>query len=76
MPAFAGGPPSEREYAERCVDYYAHQYRVSAALVRAVSRAAFELFRGNLAGVRSRCAAGKETRGEGFRLRCRTGRRI
>src|SRR6202042_2541168 len=36
MPAFAGGPPSEREYAERCADYYARQYGVSPALVRAI----------------------------------------
>jgi soluble lytic murein transglycosylase-like protein len=36
IPAFAGAPTSEREYAERCADYYAHQYGVSPALVRAV----------------------------------------
>jgi soluble lytic murein transglycosylase len=36
MPALAGGSPSEREYAERCADYYARQYGVSPALVRAV----------------------------------------
>ena len=36
MPAFAGGPPGEREYAERCADYYAREYGVSPALVRAV----------------------------------------
>lgn len=36
MPAFAGGSPSEREYAERCADYYARLYGVSPALVRAV----------------------------------------
>ena len=36
IPAFAGGSPSEREYAERCADYYARQFGVSPALVRAV----------------------------------------
>jgi soluble lytic murein transglycosylase-like protein len=36
LPAFAGGPPGEREYAERCADYYAREYGVSPALVRAV----------------------------------------
>ena len=36
MPAFAGGSPSEREYAEQCADYYARLYGVSPALVRAV----------------------------------------
>jgi soluble lytic murein transglycosylase len=36
MPAFAGGPLGEREYAERCADYYAREYGVSPALVRAV----------------------------------------
>src|SRR5579863_10743457 len=34
--AFAADPPSVREYEERCANYYAHQYGVSAALVRAV----------------------------------------
>ena len=36
IPAFAADPPNEREYEERCVTYYARQYGVSAALVRAV----------------------------------------
>jgi soluble lytic murein transglycosylase-like protein len=34
--AFAGEPLSVREYEERCVSYYARQYGVSSALVRAV----------------------------------------
>ena len=36
IPAFAGDPPNVRDYEERCVNYYARQYGVSAALVRAV----------------------------------------
>ena len=36
IPAFAGDPHHVREYEERCVAYYARQYGVSAALVRAV----------------------------------------
>src|ERR1700728_3973328 len=36
IPAFAVDPHNVREYEERCVDYYARQYGVSAALVRAV----------------------------------------
>ncbi len=36
IPAFAADPPNVREYEERCVNYYARQYGVSAALVRAV----------------------------------------
>jgi soluble lytic murein transglycosylase-like protein len=36
IPAFAGDPHHVREYEERCVAYYAQQYGVSAALVRAV----------------------------------------
>ena len=35
-PAIAADPPSAREYGERCADYYARQYGVSPALVRAV----------------------------------------
>jgi soluble lytic murein transglycosylase-like protein len=35
-PAFAGDPLSMREYEERCASYYAHQYGVSPALVRAI----------------------------------------
>jgi soluble lytic murein transglycosylase-like protein len=35
-PAIAADPPSVREYEERCADYYARQYGVSPALVRAV----------------------------------------
>ena len=35
-PAFAGDPLSVREYEERCANYYARQYGVSPALVRAV----------------------------------------
>jgi len=35
-PAFAGEPISAREYEERCADYYARQYGVSPALVRAI----------------------------------------
>ena len=34
--AFAGEPLSMREYEERCANYYARQYDVSPALVRAV----------------------------------------
>jgi soluble lytic murein transglycosylase len=34
--AFAGELPSVREYEERCASYYARQYAVSPALVRAV----------------------------------------
>ena len=34
--AFAGEPRSVREYEERCASYYARQYAVSPALVRAV----------------------------------------
>src|SRR5580693_3270863 len=34
--AFAGEPLSMREYEERCASYYARQYDVSPALVRAV----------------------------------------
>jgi soluble lytic murein transglycosylase len=34
--AFAGEPLSTREYEERCASYYARQYDVSPALVRAV----------------------------------------
>ena len=33
---FAGDPLSVREYEERCANYYARQYGVSPALVRAV----------------------------------------
>jgi soluble lytic murein transglycosylase-like protein len=36
IPAFAADPHNVREYEERCVNYYARQYGVSAALVRAV----------------------------------------
>jgi soluble lytic murein transglycosylase-like protein len=36
IPAFASEPTSVREYAERCANYYARQYGVSPALVRAV----------------------------------------
>jgi soluble lytic murein transglycosylase-like protein len=36
IPAMAADPANVREYEERCVNYYARQYRVSAALVRAV----------------------------------------
>jgi soluble lytic murein transglycosylase-like protein len=36
IPAFAGNPPNMRDYEERCANYYARQYGVSAALVRAV----------------------------------------
>src|SRR5271165_5651019 len=36
IPAFAGDAHNVREYEERCVAYYAQQYGVSAALVRAV----------------------------------------
>ena len=36
IPAFAADPYNVREYEERCVAYYAHQYGVSPALVRAV----------------------------------------
>jgi soluble lytic murein transglycosylase-like protein len=36
IPAFAGEPQSVRQYEERCVTYYAKQYRVSSALVRAI----------------------------------------
>jgi hypothetical protein len=36
IPAFAGDVPGVREYEEGCVTYYAHQYGVSAALVRTV----------------------------------------
>src|SRR5579885_2633106 len=35
-PAFAGDPLSMREYKERCASYYAQQYGVSPALVRAI----------------------------------------
>ena len=35
-PSFAGEPLSAREYEERCADYYARQYGVSPALVRAI----------------------------------------
>src|ERR1700684_1288953 len=35
-PVFAGDPISTREYEERCANYYARQYGVSPALVRAV----------------------------------------
>ncbi len=35
-PAFAGDPLSVREYEERCASYYARQYGVSPALVRAI----------------------------------------
>jgi soluble lytic murein transglycosylase-like protein len=35
-PVFAGDPLSTREYEERCANYYARQYGVSPALVRAV----------------------------------------
>ena len=35
-PVFAGDPTSTREYEERCANYYARQYGVSPALVRAV----------------------------------------
>jgi soluble lytic murein transglycosylase-like protein len=34
--AFAGELPSVREYEERCASYYARQYAVTPALVRAV----------------------------------------
>lgn len=36
IPALAGNPPNVREYEEQCVAFYARQYGVSAALVRAV----------------------------------------
>src|ERR1700722_18641698 len=36
IPAFAPDPSNVREYEERCANYYARQYGVSAALVRAV----------------------------------------
>jgi len=36
IPAFAGEPLSVREYEERCASYYARQYGVSPALVRAI----------------------------------------
>ena len=36
IPAFASDPTSVREYAERCANYYARQYGVPPALVRAV----------------------------------------
>ena len=36
MPILAADVPGGREYEERCVAYYAQQYGVSAALVRAV----------------------------------------
>ena len=36
IPAFAGDVHDVRDYEERCVAYYAQQYGVSAALVRAV----------------------------------------
>jgi soluble lytic murein transglycosylase-like protein len=36
VPAFADQPLGVREYAERCVKYYAHAYDVPAALVRAI----------------------------------------
>ena len=36
IPAFAADPLNVREYEGRCVEYYARQYGVSAALVRAV----------------------------------------
>ncbi len=32
----SGQPPNVREYAERCADFYAKQYDVPAALVRAI----------------------------------------
>ena len=32
----SGQPPNVREYAERCADFYAEQYQVPAALVRAI----------------------------------------
>lgn len=32
----SGQPANVREYAERCVDFYARQYEVPAALVRAI----------------------------------------
>src|ERR1700679_1976185 len=35
-PVFAGESLSVREYEERCASYYAQQYAVSPALVRAV----------------------------------------
>src|SRR5580700_8129610 len=35
-PVFARDPLSTREYEERCANYYARQYGVSPALVRAV----------------------------------------
>ena len=35
-PAFAGESLSMREYEERCASYYARQYGVSPALVRAI----------------------------------------
>src|SRR6266404_6227437 len=35
-PAFAGDSLSMREYEERCASYYAQQYGVSPALVRAI----------------------------------------
>ena len=34
--AFAEAPLSMREYEERCANYYARQYGVSPALVRAI----------------------------------------
>ena len=36
VPVCASDPTSVREYAERCANYYAQQYGVSPALVRAV----------------------------------------
>lgn len=36
VPAFAADPPKVSDYEERCVTYYAGQYGVSTALVRAV----------------------------------------
>lgn len=36
IPVVASDPTSVREYAERCANYYARQYGVSPALVRAV----------------------------------------
>ena len=35
-PAFAGESLSMREYEERCASYYAQEYGVSPALVRAI----------------------------------------
>ena len=35
-PAFAGEPLNMREYEERCASYYAQEYGVSPALVRAI----------------------------------------